>query len=415
MVLDISEQAAETFQGEDLSHLREAIEDAPLVKLMNLMISQAVTDRASDIHFEPTEHEVRVRYRIDGVLYEVMHLRKNIQNGITSRIKIMADMDIAEHRLPQDGRMTADVNGRTIDLRVVSFPTAWGEKVVMRILDHSKALYRLDELGFMPEALARYEDCYRRSHGTILVTGPTGSGKTTTLYATLNVLNEESKNILTAEDPVEYRIPGINQIQVNYKTGLTFPFALKAMMRGDPDIILVGEIRDQDTARMATEAALTGHLVLSTLHTNDAASTTLRLTEMGVEPFLVSSAVTCVVAQRLARQLCDRCKEPFYLSPGQSKLADRLGLFPEGWDQPLTLYRPVGCNICSKTGFRGRMAIYEVLVISEEIGQQIVEGAHTEDIRRLALEQGMESLLQSGMHHIRQGTTTVEEVLRVIS
>ena len=415
MVLDISEQAAETFQGEDLSHLREAIEDAPLVKLMNLMISQAVTDRASDIHFEPTEHEVRVRYRIDGVLYEVMHLRKNIQNGITSRIKIMADMDIAEHRLPQDGRMTADVNGRTIDLRVVSFPIAWGEKVVMRILDHSKALYRLDELGFMPEALARYEDCYRRSHGTILVTGPTGSGKTTTLYATLNVLNEESKNILTAEDPVEYRIPGINQIQVNYKTGLTFPFALKAMMRGDPDIILVGEIRDQDTARMATEAALTGHLVLSTLHTNDAASTTLRLTEMGVEPFLVSSAVTCVVAQRLARQLCDRCKEPFYLSPGQSKLADRLGLFPEGWDQPLTLYRPVGCNICSKTGFRGRMAIYEVLVISEEIGQQIVEGAHTEDIRRLALEQGMESLLQSGMHHIRQGTTTVEEVLRVIS
>ncbi len=415
LVKDISDQAGEQFQVDDLSHLREAIEDAPLVKLMNLMISQAVTDRASDIHFEPTEHEVRVRYRIDGVLYEVMHLRKNIQNGVTSRIKIMADMDIAEHRLPQDGRMTADVNGRTIDLRVVSIPTSWGEKMVMRILDHSKALYKLEELGFMPDALARYEDSYRRSHGIILVTGPTGSGKTTTLYATLNVLNEDSKNILTAEDPVEYRIPGINQIQVNSKTGLTFPKCLKAMMRGDPDIILVGEIRDLETARMATEASLTGHLVLSTLHTNDAASTPLRLTEMGVEAFLVSSSLSSVVAQRLARQLCDRCKEPFYLAPGQSRLADQLGMFPEGSDQPITLYRPVGCNICSKTGFRGRMALYEVMTVTEEIGQMIVEGSHTEDIRKMATSQGMQTLIQCGMNHVRMGTTTVEEVLRVVS
>jgi type IV pilus assembly protein PilB len=415
LVKDIAEQATETFQQDELVNLREAIEDAPLVKLMNLMISQAVTDRASDIHFEPTEHDVRVRYRIDGVLYEVMRLRKNIQNGITSRIKIMADMNIAEHRVPQDGRMTVDVGGRGIDLRVVSIPTAWGEKMVMRLLDHSKALYRLEELGFMPEALVRYEDCYRRSHGIILVTGPTGSGKTTTLYATLNVLNEDTKNILTAEDPVEYRIPGINQMQVNYKTGLTFPVALKAMMRGDPDIILVGEIRDLDTAKMATEASLTGHLVLSTLHTNDAASTPLRLIEMGVEPFLVSSSLSCVVAQRLARQLCDRCKEPFYLSPGQSRLADELGLFPEGSSDPITLYRPVGCNICSKTGFRGRMALYEVMTITEEIGQMIVEGAHTDDIRKMAVAQGMQTLVQCGMHHVTRGTTTVEEVLRVVA
>ncbi len=414
LVEDISAEASRDFSADGMEAAVDAIEDAPLVKLLNLMISQAVADRASDIHIEPTQKEVRVRYRIDGVLYEMKPLQKNIQNGVTSRIKIMSDMDISEHRLPQDGRMTIDVGGRIVDLRVVTIPTSFGEKVVMRILDHSKALYKLSDLGFEEDQLRRYEAAYRRSHGTILVTGPTGSGKTTTLYATLNNINEDTKNIVTVEDPVEYRIPGINQVQANFKTGLTFPVALKAMLRADPDIILVGEIRDRDTAKIAVEAALTGHLVLSTIHTNDAVSTPLRLTEMGVDPFLVSSAVTSIVAQRLCRRLCDRCRTPYTLSPGQSPAADALGLFPEGYQDPIEIFKAEGCQVCARTGFQGRFALYEVLTISEEIGQMIVEGEHTEAVRKVAKAQGMQSIQESGMHKVRLGITSVDEVLRAI-
>ncbi|MDQ1373421.1 MAG: type pilus assembly protein PilB, partial [Actinomycetota bacterium] len=309
---DISAQAASEFEEEqDLSAIHQVVEDAPIVKLVNMLITQAVADRASDIHIEPSEHDVRVRYRIDGVLHEVMRPPKTIQSGIISRLKIMADINIAERRIPQDGRVSANVGGKGVDLRVATLPTVHGEKVVMRILDKSTALLQLSDLGFLPSSMERYAQSYRKPYGTILVTGPTGSGKSTTLYATLNILNDESKNVITVEDPVEYRLPNINQVQVNQKAGLTFAAALRSILRSDPDIVLVGEIRDKETAVIAIEAALTGHLVLSTLHTNDAASTPMRLVEMGVEPFLVTSALDCVVAQRLARRLCDKCKEPY--------------------------------------------------------------------------------------------------------
>src|SRR5437868_5782726 len=309
---DVSALAASEMEAEDdLSRIKEVTEDAPIVKLVNLLISQAVQDRASDIHIEPTETDVRVRYRIDGVLHEVMRSTKNIQAGLLYRLKIMADINIAERRIPQDGRVSATIGGKSVDLRVATLPTVHGEKVVMRILDKSTALLKLSDLGFLPESMARYEQSYKKPYGTILVTGPTGSGKSTTLYATLNILNDESKNIITVEDPVEYRLPNINQVQVNQKAGLTFAAALRSILRSDPDIVLVGEIRDRETATIAIEAALTRHRVLSTLHTNDAATTPQRLVEMGVEPFLVGSAVDCIVAQRLARRLCDKCKEAY--------------------------------------------------------------------------------------------------------
>ena len=323
---DITAMAVESYAAEDdLSNIREVIEDAPIVKLVNLLITRAVAERASDIHIEPTEHDMRVRYRIDGVLHEVMRSPKNIQSGIISRLKIMADINIAERRIPQDGRLSAVIGGKGIDLRVATLPTVYGEKVVMRILDKSTALLTLSSLGFLPESMARYEQSYRKPYGTILVTGPTGSGKSTTLYATLNILNDESKNIITVEDPVEYRLANVNQVQTNPKAGLTFASALRSILRSDPDIVLVGEIRDRETATIAIEAALTGHLVLSTLHTNDSATTPQRLVEMGVEPFLVGSAIDCIVAQRLARRLCEKCKETY--SPELTALAEhRLGL-----------------------------------------------------------------------------------------
>src|SRR5436190_8348156 len=318
---NITAQAASEFEEEeDLSSIREVVEDAPIVKLVNVLITQAVQDRASDIHIEPTERDVRVRYRIDGVLHEVMRSPKNIQGGIISRLKIMADINIAERRVPQDGRVSATIGGKNVDLRVATLPTVHGEKVVMRILDKSTALLKLSDLGFLQASMDRYEQSYRKPYGTILVTGPTGSGKSTTLYATLNILNDEAKNVITVEDPVEYRLPNINQVQVNPKAGLTFAGALRSILRADPDVVLVGEIRDRETATIAIEASLTGHLVLSTLHTNDAASTPMRLVEMGVEPFLVVSALDCVLAQRLARKLCDRCREEY--EPTYAELAE---------------------------------------------------------------------------------------------
>ena len=409
----ISAQAAsETVMEDDLSNIREVVEDAPIVKLVNMLISQAVTDRASDIHIEPSERDLRVRYRIDGVLHEVMRPPKSIQSGVISRLKIMADINIAERRIPQDGRVNVNLGGKAVDLRVATLPTVYGEKIVLRILDKSTALLKLSDLGFLPASMEAYERSYRKPYGTILVTGPTGSGKSTTLYATLNILNEETKNIITVEDPVEYRLAGVNQVQTNNKAGMTFAAALRSILRSDPDIVLVGEIRDKETATIAIEAALTGHLVLSTLHTNDAATTPTRLIEMGVEPFLVASALDCIVAQRLARRLCDRCAQGYEASTDE--------LTHLGWDfgsetDTVQLFRPVGCSHCGKTGYRGRFAIHEVLTVTEDIERLIVDREHSEDIKKMAVAQGMLTLRQAGLVHVTQGTTSVEEILRVVA
>ena len=399
-------------EDDRLSSIKEVREDAPIIRLVNLLISQAITDRASDIHVEPTGKDVRIRYRIDGVLHEVMRSPKNIQNGIISRLKVMADINIAERRLPQDGRINTTIEGRPVDLRVATLPTVHGEKVVMRILDNSTANLRLSELGFLPHNMRRYESSYNKPYGTILVTGPTGSGKTTTLYATLNILNQDTKNVITVEDPVEYQLEGINQVQVNVKAGLTFAAALRTILRADPDIILVGEIRDRETASIAIEAALTGHLVLSTLHTNDSATTPNRLVEMGVEPFLVGSALDCIVAQRLARKLCDRCKQAY---PVEKEKLVSMGWEAVGIELPSQLFRAGGCQVCGKTGYMGRFAVHEVLNINEEIERMVVEHAHADDIRKAAMADGMLTLRHAGLMGAAIGVTSLEEVMRVIA
>jgi type IV pilus assembly protein PilB len=412
---NVAQIAAEEFSdAEDISNVREVVEDAPIVKYVNLLIAQAVQDRASDIHIEPAERDLRVRFRIDGVLHEVMRSPKSIQNGVISRLKVMSDINIAERRVPQDGRMSVNVSGKAIDLRVATLPTVHGEKVVMRILDKTQALLKLSDLGFLPESLSRYESVFRKPYGTILVTGPTGSGKSTTLYSTLNVLNEPHRNIITVEDPVEYRLAGINQVQIHSKAGLTFASALRAILRSDPDIVLVGEIRDKETAIIAVEAALTGHLVLSTLHTNDAASTPMRLLEMGVEPFLVTSALDCVLAQRLARRLCDRCKEPY--QPDEAELvAARWPMESiENGELPV-LYKAVGCSQCGRTGYRGRFALHEVMLVTEEIERLIVERASSEDMKKMAVAQGMFTLREDGLRKVGEGRTSLEEIFRVVS
>lgn len=409
---DITAEAASEFEDDDELNLTEVVEDAPIVKLVNVLITQAVADRASDIHIEPTETDVRVRYRIDGVLHEIMRSPKNIQNGIISRLKIMADINIAERRIPQDGRISAMIGGKSVDLRVATLPTVFGEKVVMRILDKSHALYKLEELGFLPESMTRYEQSFRKPYGTILVTGPTGSGKSTTLYATLNMLNEDTRNVITVEDPVEYRLPGINQVQVNNKAGMTFAAALRSILRSDPDIVLVGEIRDKETATIAIEAALTGHMVLSTLHTNDAATTPSRLIEMGVEPFLVANALDCVVAQRLCRRVCDKCKEAYQPTMKELQTA---GFDVEGIDELPELVRPVGCAACGKTGFHGRFALHEVMAVDEDIERMIVGHEHSEDIHKMAVAKGMITLRRAGLIQAMAGMTSIEEVLRVVA
>ncbi len=396
---------------EDLSAVSDSSEDAPVVRYVNLLISQAVADRASDIHVEPTETDLRVRYRIDGVLHEIMRSPKKIQAGVISRLKIMADINIAERRVPQDGRISVTLNGAKIDLRVATLPTVWGEKIVLRILDNKTALLSLGELGFSPPNMERFEEAYTKPYGMILVTGPTGSGKSTTLYATLNIVSRPEINVITVEDPVEYRIPGINQIQVKPKSGLTFAKALRSILRADPDVVLIGEIRDAETAQIAVEAALTGHLVLTTLHTNDAPSAVNRLVEMGVEPFLVASAMDCVVAQRLCRRLCSKCKQAY--TPTAQELLD-VG-FPWTPGEPLpTLHRPGACASCSRTGYRGRMALHEVMPITEEIERLTVSHSSTEDVARSARSAGMVPLRQDGWLKVAQGETSIEEVLRVV-
>ena len=411
----ISAEASAT-SGEDdderLSNIKEVHEDAPIVRLVDLLISQAISDRASDIHIEPTGKDLRVRYRIDGVLHEIMRSPRNIQGGMISRLKVMADINIAERRIPQDGRISMNIQGKAVDLRVATLPTVHGEKIVMRVIDKQTARLRLAELGFLPANMRRYESAYTKPYGTILVTGPTGSGKSTTLYATINILNDPTKNVITVEDPVELQLDGINQIQVNMKAGLTFAAALRTILRADPDIILVGEIRDRETATIGIEAALTGHLVLSTLHTNDAASTPNRLIEMGVEPFLVGSSLDCVVAQRLARKLCERCKQGF--RPDRGQLAE-MGWDFSGIELPDEIFRAEGCQVCGKTGYAGRFAVHEILNVNEEIERMIVEHAHAEDIHKAAIADGMVPLRQAGLIAVAAGATSLEEVLRVIA
>jgi type IV pilus assembly protein PilB len=398
-------------QGEaevaDVTEIRESADDAPVIKLVNSIIAQAVEELASDIHFEPEGRDMRVRFRVDGVLRETTHIPRRMVPGVVSRVKIMADLDIAEKRIPQDGRVSLTVDGHAIDTRVVTMPRVDGEGIVMRILDKSAALIGLDQLGMSEQSAALFEGGFRRSHGAVLATGPTGSGKSTTLYAALNEINEPERNIITIEDPVEYQLAGVNQLQVNLKAGLTFASGLRAMLRADPDVIMVGEIRDGETAKIAIESALTGHLVLSTLHTNDAPSAITRLTEMGIEPFLTASAVCTVVAQRLVRQLCTHCKRHTTLSVSS---LERAG-FSVAFD--LDAYEPVGCARCGNSGYKGRTGLYEVMAITDEIRDLTVERAAAEEIRKIAVAQGMRPLRVDGFEKVKNGITSIAEVARV--
>lgn len=410
-VTDLAEMAADGVEQEDLSAVESAAEEAPVIKLVNTLITRSAADRASDIHIEPNDKDLLIRYRIDGVLHELMRTPRSISRAVVSRLKIMADIDIAERRRPQDGRISLRVSGKQIDLRVSTLPTIYGEKVVMRILDNSTAMLTLEDLGFLPDTSDRYSESFSKPYGTILVTGPTGSGKSTTLYATLNVLNKPEVNIVTVEDPVEYRLNGINQVQVNKKAGLNFANALRSFLRQDPDIMLVGEIRDIETANIAIESALTGHLVLSTLHTNDAPSSISRLVEMGVEPFLVGSAVDAILAQRLARRLCSSCKVAYQAT------ADALR--EVGWDMASTdelptLFRPEGCASCSNTGYKGRLALHELMQVTDDVERLTVEHASTDDIAKMARQQGMRPLKYDGLAKVARGLTSIEEILRVV-
>jgi len=398
----------------DIVPVGEVVEDdAPIVRFVNLLISQAIQDRASDIHIEPAEHEMGVRYRIDGVLHAMQRAPKQIQNGVISRLKIMSEIDIAERRKPQDGRLSVIHGGRKVDLRVATLPTVWGEKVVMRILDNSSTSMDLADLNLLERNFAAYRSSYTKPYGMILVTGPTGSGKSTTLYTTLHTVAKPEVNVITVEDPVEYRMAGVNQVQVNVKAGLTFASALRSILRSDPDVVLLGEIRDHETAQIAIEASLTGHLVLSTLHTNDAPSAITRLIEMDIEPFLVGSALDCVVAQRLARRLCERCREQ-YTPTVEQMVSLRVGFDPTIHGLP-TLHRAVGCSACSNTGYRGRIAVHEVMLVTEEIERLAVLRASSAEITKVALQQGMISLRQDGWMKVQLGHTTIEEVLRVVA
>jgi type IV pilus assembly protein PilB len=387
-------------------------DDAPIVRFVNLLISQGIQDKASDIHIEPAEYDMKVRYRIDGVLHEMQSAPKAIQNGVISRLKIMSEIDIAERRKPQDGRMSVSHGGRKIDLRVATLPTVWGEKVVMRILDNTANSLAIENLALLPRNFEAFQSSYVKPYGMILVTGPTGSGKSTTLYTTLQTVAKPEINVITVEDPVEFRMPGINQVQVNPKAGLTFASALRSILRSDPDVVLIGEIRDHETAQIAIEAALTGHLVLSTLHTNDAPSAITRLTEMDIEPFLVGSALDCVVAQRLARRLCDRCKQAYQPNPHDLM---NLKVGYDGSTAAPMLYRPVGCSNCSNTGYRGRIALHEVMLVTEEIERLAVARASSAEIGAVAVSQGMATLRMDGWAKAQLGHTSVEEILRVVA
>ena len=389
--------------------LAETTDNAPIISIVNSLLDQAVQDKASDIHVEPEEKLLRVRFRVDGVLREVITFPKNTQAAILSRIKIMADMDIAEKRLPQDGRIKLTKQSREIDIRVSTMPTILGEKVVMRILDKSAMNIKLNELGFTANNFALYQDMYDSAYGLVLVTGPTGSGKSTTLYSTLMSINDVAQNIITIEDPVEYRIPGVNQISINNKAGLTFASGLRTILRQDPDIIMVGEVRDRETAEITINAALTGHLVFSTLHTNDAAGAITRLIDMGVEPFLIVSSLRGVIAQRLVRRICPDCKVEYEPAP-DSKERLYLG---KGPDEPLKLWKGEGCAHCNYTGYKGRMAIHEVMPIFPEMRQLIMGDATGQEIFAMARKKGAKTIKEDGISKVFQGLTTIDELIRV--
>lgn len=412
-VIQTLEEEEDTAQ-ESVDELRQMGDEAPIVRLANLVISQGVRDKASDIHIEPQEKDVRIRYRVDGFLREVMRTPKRTQMALASRLKVLAKLDIAERRVPQDGQIKMSVDGSEVEMRVSTMPTVYGEKIVLRILDKSNFLLDVEKLGFCVENFRKWKDAMRRPYGMILVTGPTGSGKTTTLYATLAALNKPEQNIVTVEDPVEYTLPGINQVSINNKAGLTFANALRAILRQDPDIVMVGEIRDHETAAIAVQAALTGHLVLSTLHTNDAAGTLTRLVEMGIEPFLVASSVIVAEAQRLVRAICSGCKEPYTAS--REDLLE-MGL-PDPEDvlkgaQSVTLYRGKGCPRCGNTGYKGRLAIQEIMELTPPVRALIAEDATTDRLKECALNEGLISLKEDGLRKAIAGQTSLEEVLRV--
>jgi type IV pilus assembly protein PilB len=402
----VEEDAADEGAGEVVD-LRESADDAPVIKLVHSIVAQAVEMAASDIHFEPDGNEMRVRFRVDGVLASSATVPRRMVKGVVSRVKIMSQLDISERRLPQDGRVGLTIDGHHVDIRVVTLPSVHGESVVMRILDKDSVVMDLDKLGMSVPERERYERGIHQAYGAVLATGPTGSGKSTTLYGALQQLNVPEKNIITIEDPVEYQLDGITQIQVNPKAGLSFATGLRSMMRADPDIIMVGEIRDAETAKIAVESALTGHLVLSTLHTNDAPTAVTRLLEMGIEPFLVASAIDCVVAQRLARTLCSTCKKRVLISAQQL----RDNGFSSAYD--LEAYDPVGCARCSNTGYKGRTGLYEVMEVSDEIRELIFERAPADRIAEMAVRQGMRRLREDGLEKVKLGRTSIAEVARV--
>ncbi|MEW6269096.1 MAG: type IV-A pilus assembly ATPase PilB [Thermodesulfobacteriota bacterium] len=394
----------------DLKQLEKATEEAPVVKLVNALLTDAIKKRASDIHIEPYERVLRVRFRVDGVLHEIMQPPLKLKNAIISRIKIMSSLDIAERRLPQDGRIKVKVGGGgEMDLRVSTLPTLFGEKVVMRLLDKSHVQLDVNKLGFDQRAIDLFRSAINKPYGMILVTGPTGSGKTTTLYAALSELNKIGTNISTAEDPVEYNMVGVNQLQVHEDIGLNFATALRAFLRQDPDVIMVGEIRDFETAEIAVKAALTGHLVLSTVHTNDAPSTINRLLNMGIEPFLIASSVNLIMAQRLARVVCPKCREPHDVA---ARVMVELGV-PEDQAKDIVAYKGKGCPHCGGTGFRGRTALYEMMAMTDEMRELILSGASAIELKRQAMADGMKTLRQSGIEKACDGVTSIEEVMRV--
>ena len=394
---------------EETADLLDETSEAPIIKLVNLLVSGAIRDRASDIHIEPYQNVLKIRYRIDGILYDILSLPRRIQSPLVSRVKIMAKLNIAEKRLPQDGRIEIKIADRNVDIRVSVIPTAFGERVVLRLLDKTSTILQLSDLGMDAKPIRLFNRLIKSPYGIILVTGPTGSGKSTTLYAALTTINHPEINIITIEDPIEYQIEGIGQIQVNPKIDLTFAAGLRSIVRQDPDVILVGEIRDRETAEIAIQSSLTGHLVFSTLHTNDAASAVTRLIDMGIEPFLVTSAVIAVVAQRLVRLLCPKCKEAY--TPDAESLTN-VGISQEMLKNHI-LYRKKGCPACMNTGYRGRSAIFEIMIMDEDIKRLVLKTSDSNQINELAVNRGMTTLLQNGAEKVLQGVTTLEEVLRV--
>ena len=416
--LNKAEDTAQEMEEDDLSFLAaeldeptdllEATDDAPIIRLVNSLLSQAIRERASDIHIEPFEKEMVARFRIDGILYNILTIQKRFQASIASRIKIMSGLNIAEKRLPQDGGMRIKIGGKDVDIRVSIVPTAFGERIVLRLLYRESALLPLDQIGFTGDTLTRFNELIERPHGIILVTGPTGSGKTTTLYAALSKINSPDKNIITIEDPIEYQLKGIGQIQVNPKIQLTFAAGLRSVLRQDPDVILVGEVRDSETAEIAIQAALTGHLVFSTLHTNDAAGAVTRLIDMKIEPFLISSSVMAILAQRLVRVLCKVCREPYQITAAEiAELEIKTGA------KGATVYRAKGCEACFHTGYLGRSAIYELLTVDDDIRQLLMKNTDAATIKAHAMTRDMRTLRQDGAARVLAGVTSVDEVVRV--